>query len=116
MNRRNFLTNSLLTVAGAGLAAWLAKPRLPVAAAKGGDDQDVVTVIAFDDAGKKLGPSRVNKVHKTDAEWKQQLNPAQFEVTRKMGTERAFTGEYAESTEKGLYRCTCCGNAQQVQR
>ena len=110
MNRRIFLTGSVLTVAGAGVAAWLAKPQLPVASAKGGD-QDSVTVVAFDDAGKNLGPSRVNKVHKTDAEWKHQLTSDQFEVTRKMGTERPFTGQYAESTEKGLYRCICCNSA-----
>jgi peptide-methionine (R)-S-oxide reductase len=50
------------------------------------------------------------KIEKTDAEWKEQLTREQFEVTRKKGTERAFTGKYWDHHEKGIYRCVCCGN------
>lgn len=109
-DRRDFLTRSVLAIAGAGVATWLGSPLIRAVDAKT-DDKGTVTVIEFDDAGRKLGPSQVQKVRKTDAEWKQLLTSEQFEVTRKQGTERAFTGQYAESHEKGLYRCICCNNA-----
>ena len=49
------------------------------------------------------------KVRKTESEWQQQLTPEQYRVARKHGTERAFTGEYHDSKEEGIYRCIGCG-------
>jgi peptide-methionine (R)-S-oxide reductase len=49
------------------------------------------------------------KIQKTDAEWKQQLTDEQFRITRKKGTERAFTGAYHDNKAPGTYRCVCCG-------
>ena len=50
-----------------------------------------------------------DRVNKTDAEWRAQLTPEQYEIARRKGTERAFTGEYWNTTDPGVYRCVCCG-------
>jgi len=50
------------------------------------------------------------KINKPEEEWKKQLSPEQFRIARKKGTERAFTGEYWDHHEKGVYCCVCCGS------
>jgi peptide-methionine (R)-S-oxide reductase len=50
----------------------------------------------------------IEKITKTDAEWQKQLTPEQYRVTRKHGTERAFTGRYHDHHEKGIYLCVAC--------
>jgi len=51
------------------------------------------------------------KIDKTDEEWRQQLTPQQYYVLRQKGTERAFTGDYYNNHEAGVYQCAACGNA-----
>ena len=49
------------------------------------------------------------KIQKSESEWRAELTPEQYHVTREKGTERAFSGEYHKTKDKGVYRCRCCG-------
>jgi peptide-methionine (R)-S-oxide reductase len=51
-----------------------------------------------------------DKIQKTDAEWKEELTPEQYQVCRMKGTERPFTGEYYKTKDPGVYKCAACGN------
>lgn len=104
LSRRSFLAGVAGACGVAAFAAW--RPALGVAAAGGN-----VTIVQFSDAGKPTGKVTVPRVTKSDAEWKQKLNPVSFEVTRHAGTERAFSGSTWNNHEKGFYRCICCDNA-----
>lgn len=50
-----------------------------------------------------------NKIKKSEQEWRQQLTPEQFDICREKGTERAFSGEYYDCKDDGMYHCHCCG-------
>jgi peptide-methionine (R)-S-oxide reductase len=52
----------------------------------------------------------MEKIDKSDEEWRQQLTPEQYRVMREKGTERPFTGEYEKTKDKGMYVCAACGN------
>ena len=113
LRRRAFLGASAAAVAGA--AAWSLWKSPLIAAAPAGSDagskESEVTIVQFSDAGKRLQKVRVPKVIKSDAEWRKQLGSNTFDITRRADTERAFTGQYWNVHDKGLYRCVCCDNA-----
>jgi peptide-methionine (R)-S-oxide reductase len=105
MNRRLFLTGISAVSALAVRGSW-------AAALSGPAMQNMAVAIEkFSADGKSAGIERVPKIVKSEAEWKAQLSPLAFKVTRQEGTEIAGSGEYAESHGDGLYRCVCCDTA-----
>jgi peptide-methionine (R)-S-oxide reductase len=107
--RRKFLALSAAAVGGAVLAV-IRRP-LVAAAADAKESAQAVTIVEFSDAGKRLKKVRENKVVKSEEEWRKQLSPNAFDITRHADTELAFTGQYWNLHDKGLFRCVCCGNA-----
>lgn len=110
-SRRGFI--ALAVGAGGAAALWaLGGFPVPEVEAHGGSGgRGLVTIVQFSDAGQPMGKVSVPRVKKTDAEWKQQLGPLSFEVTRNAGTERPYTGSNWNNHEHGIYRCICCDNA-----
>ena len=109
VSRRAFV---IMPFAFAGLVAVAGAKRehgVPDAAQDGAGSE--VTIILFSDDGKKKGPAKVKKLVMSDGDWKQVLDADEYEVTRRAGTERAYTGRYWNNHAAGLYRCICCGNA-----
>ena len=110
-SRRAFL----ITSAGAcgAIALWaMHRPTIASAASDGNSPAPAtVTIVQFDADGKKTGKVTVPRVVKSDAEWKQQLSPISYEVTRHAGTERAYTGNSWDLHDHGLFRCICCDTA-----
>ncbi len=93
----------LLAAAGVVMMIALGASRLLSGTAR---MPDRIRVYSVDRGGYIM----VEKVNKSDAEWKKILTPEQFDITRRAGTERAFTGAYWNNHERGTYRCVCCGN------
>ncbi len=65
-----------------------------------------IDVLRFADKGN---PKPSQRIEKSDEDWKKLLTPEEYAIARKKGTERAFTGEYCEAHDPGLYACRCCG-------
>lgn len=108
--RRTFLVGACAALAG--LAWWRASKSesVPVEAAPTGPPKDV-TIVEFTDSGERKGVVTVPMIVKSEAEWKNQLSPDAFEITRDAGTERPFSGELLNEHDKGVFRCICCDTA-----
>jgi peptide-methionine (R)-S-oxide reductase len=100
----------LAAIGGAGFFLRRSFGVEPMAAAAPGAPKSVA-IVDYSDAGVRVGVSEVAKVVKTDAEWRRQLTPVSYEVTRREGTERPFSGATWNLHDKGLYRCVCCDTA-----
>ncbi len=106
--RRAFLATS--ASAAMGMLLWsMKKPQ--IAAAGNANSAQEVTIIEFSDSGQRLRKVHTAKIVKSEDEWRKQLSAVAFDITRHADTEIAFTGQYWNLHDKGLYRCVCCGNA-----
>jgi peptide-methionine (R)-S-oxide reductase len=108
VRRRAFLGSAALAIGGLALWQWK-KPAL-LEAAPAAEPKDV-TIVLFSDAGERQKEVTIAKVIKTSAEWRKQLSTNAYDITRNADTEMAFSGEYWNLHDKGIYRCICCDNA-----
>ena len=108
VRRRAFLGSAALAIGGLALWQWK-KPAL-LEAAPAAEPKDV-TIVLFSDAGERQKEVTIAKVIKTSAEWRKQLSTNAYDITRNADTEMAFSGQYWNLHDKGIYRCICCDNA-----
>ncbi|MGP8175038.1 MAG: peptide-methionine (R)-S-oxide reductase MsrB [Terracidiphilus sp.] len=111
LGRRAFIVSAACAASGAAFwalrRATLLQPQ-PVSAA---DAPANVTIVEFAANGKKTGKVTVARIVKSDAEWRRQLSPISYEVTRRAGTERAYSGDTWNLHDRGIFRCICCDTA-----
>jgi peptide-methionine (R)-S-oxide reductase len=108
--RRAFLISAAAGIGGLLLWQWKKPTALNAAPAALPEPKDI-TIVLFSDSCQPLKKVRIAKVIKTPAEWRKQLPPGVFDITRNADTEIAFTGKYWNLDDKGIYRCICCDNA-----
>ena len=110
-SRRGFLVSSTLALAALVLGCSRDGVAGTTPGPIGTKPAGKVTLVEFDDNGRRLKTVSVARVSKTDEAWRQQLSPASYQVTRRAGTERPFSGKYADNHAAGVYRCICCNTA-----
>jgi peptide-methionine (R)-S-oxide reductase len=110
-SRRAFVVGAAGACGVVALWALRRSPLPSVEATGSGGSSGSVTIAQFSDLGKPTGKATVPRIIKSDADWKQQLSPVSYQVTRHAGTERAFTGSTWNNHDHGIYRCICCDNA-----
>jgi peptide-methionine (R)-S-oxide reductase len=104
----NLRRRRALLFSGVVIAGWWVTRKASAANAQATEE---VSIVPVTDAGVIEPAVKVAKVVKTDAEWRKQLSPISFSVTRKEDTERPFSGATWDNHAKGLYRCVCCDTA-----
>jgi peptide-methionine (R)-S-oxide reductase len=109
--RRAFVALAAGACGAAALCTLRGLPLPAVEASGSGTSSASVTIVQFSDLGKPTGKATVPRVVKSDADWKQQLSPVSYQVTRHAGTERPYTGSTWNNHDHGFYRCICCDNA-----
>jgi len=110
LRRRAFLASAAAALGGLALWQWK-RPTISNAAPAALPEPKDVAVVLFSDSGQRLKKVEIAKVLKTPDQWRQQLGPGVFDITRNADTEIAFTGKYWSLHDKGVYRCICCDNA-----
>jgi peptide-methionine (R)-S-oxide reductase len=110
VTRRAFLLSGGMAVAA--VAAWSlhSAPPSSTIALKSGPAPEI-EIAEFSAAGVLTGKFRVQKIIKSDAEWRRQLSANAFDIARRADTEMAYTGSYWNLHQPGLYRCICCDTA-----
>ncbi len=111
MDRRRFLRASMAGGALLAIGGGLAIPRLFAAENATVGKPGNVTVDIFANDGSNLGPREVPKLVLSEAQWRKRLTPASYDVMRRDGTERAFSGDHEKPVAKGLFRCMACDTA-----
>jgi peptide-methionine (R)-S-oxide reductase len=101
--RRRLLATALLAgigcaCGGSGFAAEAAGPAR-------------MTLVEFANDGRRLRAVRAERVVRSETQWRARLSPQAYAITRRAGTERAFSGRYWNHHARGVYRCACCGTA-----
>ena len=110
---RRGLIYGMATLAASGLLAGVQRIGLSAFADDSNleDNPGLVKIVKFADDGTSLGSVSIPKVRKSRAEWKKQLTPLQYDVTRRAATEFAYSGPLYDQHALGLYRCIDCNNA-----
>src|SRR6202167_1456903 len=113
ISRRTFFT----AIGGAAAALawsyfhWHEAVQAAASAAQPAGSPKLVKIVQFTDAGQRQDTVTVPKIVKTDEEWRKQLSPESFEITRHAGIERPYSNENPNNHAKGIFRCICCDTA-----
>jgi peptide-methionine (R)-S-oxide reductase len=107
----DLMRRRMMVCAVASIGVVAARTLLGSARAAESADAGTVSIEGFSPAGQSLGVMQLPKVVRSEAQWRQQLSAEAFDVTRRAGTERAFSGALWNQHADGLYGCVCCQTA-----